>query len=97
MNTASDAFDGGIGGPGIWDQMPLVPPTAAPKEVDDSELIWSKPTLTKQRRATPTTGTTRKATAKKGTKKKTTKRKKTTKKTVKKKKKKTAGRSQKRR
>jgi hypothetical protein len=93
MNTASDAFDGGIGGPGIWDQMPLVPPTAAPKEVDDSELIWSKPTLTKQRRATPTMGT-KKTTVEKSTKKKTAKRKKTTKKTVKKK---TAGRSKKRR
>jgi len=91
MNTASDAYDDGIGGPGIWDQMPLVPPTAAPKEVDDSELIWSRPTLTKQRRATPTMGTAKKTGTKK---KKTTKKTKAKKKPIKKK---TAGRSKKRR
>jgi hypothetical protein len=52
MNPASDPYDGGIGGPGIWDQMPLVPPTTTPQEVDDSELIWSKPRTTKTRKTT---------------------------------------------
>ncbi len=49
MNPASDPHDGGVVGPGIWDQMPLVPPTTASQEVDDSELIWSKPKLTKEK------------------------------------------------
>ncbi len=63
MNPASDSYDGGIGGPGIWDQMPLVPPTTTPQEVNDSELIWSKPKLTKEK-------TSKKRTAKKKKKKK---------------------------
>jgi hypothetical protein len=66
MNPASDPYDGGLGGPGIWDQMPLVPPTTIPQEIDDSELIWSK----------PKTATTKK-TARKKTKTKKTKTKKT--------------------
>ncbi len=72
MNPATDPYDGGIGGPGIWDQMPLVPPTTTPQEVDDSELIWSKPKLTGETSSKKMTAKKRKATkAKKKTKKKT--------------------------
>ncbi len=72
MNPASDPYDGGIGGPGIWDQMPLVPPTTTPQEVDDSELIWSKPKLTGEKSSKKMTAKKRQATkAKKKTKKKT--------------------------
>ena len=86
MNPTSDPHDGGIGGPGIWDQMPLVPPTTTPKEVDDSELIWSRPKPGQQ--------LGEKEKKKKKKKEATTKRKRTKKRTVKRK---TAGRSKKRR
>ncbi len=62
MNPASDPYDGGIGGPGIWDQMPLVPPTTTPQEVDDSELIWSKPKLTGEKSSKKMAAKKRKAT-----------------------------------
>jgi len=74
--TSTDVYDSGLGGPGIWDQMPLVPPTKAPQEVDDSQLIWSKPkpvsTATKQTKSTPKPATKR-AAKKKAAKKKTKK------------------------
>ena len=35
----------GLGGPGIWDPMPLVPPKMPADEVDDANLIWSKPRM----------------------------------------------------
>ena len=87
--TSTDLNNSGIGGPGIWDQMPLVPPTKAPQEVDDSKLIWSKPkpavTTRKNAKSKPTLSKAR--TAKKATKKKAATKKKT---------KKIAGRSKRR-
>lgn len=65
MNPVSDPYDGGISGPGIWDQMPLVPPTTTPQEVDDSELIWSKPKLAKENTSKKMTAKKKKATKKK--------------------------------
>lgn len=98
MTTAFESSDGGIGGPGIWDQMPLVPPTSTPQEVDDSKLIWSKPKMTPEksskRAATKKPAKkTKKAAKKKSVKKKSVKKKKA----AKARKKKTAGRSKKRR
>ena len=79
MTTDVDPPDRGLGGPGIWDQMPLVPPTRTPKEVDDSKLIWSKPTLatdeapasSKAKRARKKTRTAARPAATKRTKKHT--------------------------
>ncbi len=79
MKPASDRYDGGIGGPGIWDQMPLVPPTTTPQEVSDPDLIWSKPKLTKKpgakRTRNKTTATKKSATKKAAKKRRTTKKK----------------------
>lgn len=38
----SDPF-GGVGGPGMWNPMAPVPPPSPAAEVDESKLIWSRP------------------------------------------------------
>ena len=81
----------GLGGPGIWDPMPLVPPKMPADEVDDANLIWSKPRMSVQAAgagAKPKSAQPQQKRSKKG-KRKSAKRKTT--------KKKTAGRQRKRR
>jgi hypothetical protein len=42
MRTTLQSQDSGFGGPGMWDPMPLTPPTRPPGEGTEP-LIWSKP------------------------------------------------------
>lgn len=45
--SLTDSFGAGIGGPGMWDPMPLPPPVTPPEPRDEEKLIWSRPeTLT---------------------------------------------------
>ena len=41
--SMSDPFGAGLGGPGMWDPMPLTPPVKPPSEPEQGRLIWSRP------------------------------------------------------
>lgn len=70
MAMTLDAYGTGIGGPGMWDPMPLPPPVTPPEPRQEEKLIWSRPeTITPEpvQRPTPRKRRTtkRKARAKK--------------------------------
>ena len=108
MILSFDTSGTGLGGPGMWDPMPLTPPSSPPAQANDPEFVWSRPAQlapdeTKEAAALKKRPAARKP-AKKTAKKKAAKKKTAKKKTVKKKpakkkavKKKTAGRAKKRR
>ena len=109
MIMSFDTSGTGLGGPGMWDPMPLTPPSSPPAQANDPPFVWSRPTPatpddTKKAAAPkkrPAARKPAKKTAKKkAVKKKTVKKKAAKKKTVKKKavkKKTTAGLAKKRR
>jgi hypothetical protein len=53
MSAASDYAGTGLGGPGMWDPMPMVPPVRPPSEQDEAKLIWSRPEPEPAQPATP--------------------------------------------
>jgi outer membrane biosynthesis protein TonB len=109
MTLISDPSGTGLGGPGMWDPMPLTPPVKPPAKSEELPFIWTQPEpaapAKKERapaRARPKKRTVRKKAVKKKAKKKAAKRKKPVrrKKATRKKatrKKKSSGRAKKRR
>jgi len=105
MILSFDTSGTGLGGPGMWDPMPLTPPSSPPAQANDPEFVWSRPAQpapdeTKEAVALKKRPAARKP-AKKTAKKKAAKKKTAKKKPVSKKKtvkkKRTAGRAKKRR
>ncbi len=105
MILSFDTSGTGLGGPGMWDPMPLTPPSSPPAQANDPEFVWSRPAQpapdeTKEAAALKKRPAARKP-AKKTAKKKAAKKKTAKKKPIRKKKtvkkKKTAGRAKKRR
>jgi len=100
MIMSFDTSGTGLGGPGMWDPMPLTPPSSPPAQANDPPFVWSRPTPgapddTKKAAAPKKRPATRKPAKKKTAKKKAAKKKTVKKKAVKKKT--TAGRAKKRR
>ena len=103
MITPLNSSGTGLGGPGMWDPMPLIPPSSPPAQAKEPQFVWSRPAQAAPDEKKEAAGTGKKPTARTPAKKKAVK-KKAAKKTVKKKtakkkplKKKTAGRAKKRR
>jgi len=112
MITPLNSSGTGLGGPGMWDPMPLIPPSSPPAQAKEPQFVWSRPAQAAPDEKKEAAGTGKKPTARTPAKKKAVKKKaakktvkkKAAKKTVKKKtakkkplKKKTAGRAKKRR
>ena len=90
MILSFDTSGTGLGGPGMWDPMPLTPPSSPPAQANDPEFVWSRPAQlapdeTKEAAALKKRPAARKP-AKKTAKKKAAKKKTTKKKPVRKKK-----------
>ncbi len=43
MILSFDTSGTGLGGPGMWDPMPLTPPSSPPAQANDPEFVWSRP------------------------------------------------------
>ena len=71
-----DEFGTGIGGPGMWDPMPLPPPVTPPEPREEERLIWSKPENISPQPAAPKRPSKPRPAAKKKPKKKAAKAKK---------------------
>jgi hypothetical protein len=80
MTMLRDTSETGLGGPGMWDPMPLTPPTSPPSQAKEPEYIWSRPDVVEP--PDEAAAAKKKAAKKKPTKKKTTKKKTTKKKTA---------------
>ena len=64
-----DAFGTGIGGPGMWDPMPLPPPVTPQEPREEEKLIWSRPENITPEPAAPKKPSKRRPAAKKKAKK----------------------------
>ena len=73
MISSFDPTGTGLGGPGMWDPMPLTPPVRPPAEVEEQQFLWSRPesdAATPENPSAPPAAAAKKKPVKKAAKKK---------------------------